>query len=102
MLHSFPYVIQGDCTYKTSCYGLALLQIVGFNCKGKNFTVAYAFLQNEIENNYTWALNHLSNLFQENKLSIVIYIDRDYAFMLVVKKAFPESKHHLCQEASRS
>ncbi|GAA0143173.1 hypothetical protein LIER_42754 [Lithospermum erythrorhizon] len=97
MLNLFSYVIQGDCTYKTNFYRLALLQVASFTCTGKNFTIAYAFLENEKEDNYLSALNQLHNLFQANSLPIVIYADRDYDFMNAVEKVFPESKHHLCR-----
>ncbi|GAA0175677.1 hypothetical protein LIER_28804 [Lithospermum erythrorhizon] len=94
MWNSFPYVIQGDCTHNTNCYGLAFLQVLGFTYTGKNFTIAYAFLQHELEDNYTWTLQHVRSLFQKDKLPLIIYIDRDRAFLRAMKHVFPGSAHH--------
>lgn len=97
LLNCFPYVLQGDCTYKTNVYGLALLQILGFTSTGKNFTVAYALLQHERIENYSWALRQLRGLFQGGKLPGIMYTDRDLAFIRAVELILPETSHHLCR-----
>lgn len=44
LVHSYPEVILLDCTYKTNCFNLPLLNIVGVTGLGTSFYLAFAFL----------------------------------------------------------
>jgi len=87
-----------DNTYKTNKYWLPLLEIVGVTSTRLTFSVAFAFLSNEKQNNFTWALERLRGLFMTSKGGPqVIVTDRDLALMNVVGTVFPECYHLLCR-----
>jgi MULE transposase-like protein len=44
-----PWVLFMDCTYKTNCYNMPLLDIVGCNSMDSTFYIGFAFLGNEQE-----------------------------------------------------
>ena len=53
MLNCFPEVILLDCTYKTNCFKLPLLNIVGTTCLNTTFFIAFCFLHSEEEESFT-------------------------------------------------
>jgi len=87
-----------DSTYKTNRYRLPLLNFVGVTSTGMTFSVGCAYLEGERVNNIVWALQSFRGLFLRNdRLSVVIVIDRDLALMNVVKTMFPECTNLLCK-----
>ncbi|XP_028126176.1 protein FAR-RED ELONGATED HYPOCOTYL 3-like [Camellia sinensis] len=76
LLHAFPKVFLMDCTYKTNRYRFPLLEIVGVTSIDMTFSVAFAYLQYEKEDNYTWALGLLRSVMDENTFPSVIVTDR--------------------------
>ncbi|KAL6191068.1 hypothetical protein ACLB2K_037460 [Fragaria x ananassa] len=95
ILRSFPHVIIMDCTYKTNRYRFPLLEIVGVTSTNITFTVAFAYLNSEKEDNYSWALSRLKELFIDD-LPHVLVTDRDLALMNAIRRIFPTSHHMLC------
>ncbi|CAJ2636981.1 unnamed protein product [Trifolium pratense] len=64
LFNSFPTVLLMDSTYKTNKYKMPLFEIVGFTSTGRSFNVAFAWLTNEREDNFTWALEHCVSLLR--------------------------------------
>ncbi|XP_058784314.1 uncharacterized protein LOC131659092 [Vicia villosa] len=81
LLHMFFFLIF-DCTYKTNRYQIPLLEIIGITSTKLTFSVAYAYLEYEREENFTWALEKLKELFTSEKfLPKVVVTDRELALM---------------------
>ncbi|PCG88148.1 Hypothetical protein PENO1_111880 [Penicillium occitanis (nom. inval.)] len=94
-LQQNPDILILDCTYKTNKYGLPLLDMIGVDCCQRSFCIAFAFLSNEVEEQYMWALTQLKSLYQD-ALPSVILTDRCVAAMNAVDKSFLMSRSLLC------
>ncbi|KAL7193515.1 hypothetical protein ACSBR2_025178 [Camellia fascicularis] len=97
LLRAFPKVLLMDCTYKTNQYRLRLVEIVGVTSTVMTFSVAFAYLQYEKEDNYTWALGILRSVMDENTLPSIIVIDRELALMNAICTVFPGTTNLLCR-----
>ncbi|XP_017438319.1 protein FAR1-RELATED SEQUENCE 5-like [Vigna angularis] len=98
LLNAFNIVFLMDSTYKTNKYRLPLLEIVGMTSIGLTFSVAFAFLSSERQNNFTWALEKLKGLFLTSEGGPKIIVsDRDLALMNAIANVFPESYQILCR-----
>jgi len=75
---------------------MPLFEIVGVTSTKMTYSVAFAFLSFEQENNFTWALEMLVGLLT-SKLNMpkVVVTDRDTALMNVVATVLPETDHVL-------
>jgi hypothetical protein len=97
LLNTFPTVLLMDFTYKTNKYGMPLFEIVGETSCEETYSVGFAFMSNEKEDNFTWVLQicmgHLRS--KEVKLKVVV-TDRDAALMSAAATVFPESAHLVC------
>jgi antitoxin component HigA of HigAB toxin-antitoxin module len=90
-----PDVLLLDCTYKTNKHAMPLLDMVGVDSCQRSFCIAFAFLSGESEEDYSWALQHLRSLYQ-NDLPSIILTDRWLAAMNAAATWFPLSKGLLC------
>ncbi|XP_057488525.1 protein FAR1-RELATED SEQUENCE 2-like [Actinidia eriantha] len=97
LLRAFPRVLIMDCTYKTNRYRLPLLEIVGVTSTEMTFSVAFAYLQHEQEDNYAWALGVLRSLMDECALPDVIVSEREMDLMNAIDSVFPTTRHLLCR-----
>ena len=98
LLNMFPIVLIMDSTYKTNKYRLPLLEIVGVTSTELTFSVAFAYLESERTDNFTWALQKLRELIvRHDAMPHVIVTDRDIALMNAVESVFPTSRNLLCQ-----
>ncbi|GAU41659.1 hypothetical protein TSUD_272430 [Trifolium subterraneum] len=98
LLNSFPTVLLMDSTYKTNKYNMPLFEIVGFTSTERTYNVGFAWLTNEKEDNFIWALQQLRSLVRnEGSLPKVILTDRDTALMNVVAQVFPTSAVLVCR-----
>ncbi|XP_052728537.1 uncharacterized protein LOC108327432 [Vigna angularis] len=87
-----------DSTYKTNKYQLPLLEIVGMTSTGLTYSVAFAFLSSERQNNFTWDLQKLRGLFLNTDTGPqVIVSDRDLSLMNSIGNVFPLSYQLLCR-----
>ncbi|XP_028102684.1 uncharacterized protein LOC114301927 [Camellia sinensis] len=86
-----------DCTYKTNCYRLPLLEIVGVTLTEMTFSVAFAYLQYERVDNYAWVLATLRDVMDGFVVPTVIVTDRELALMNAIQKIFPSARHLLCR-----
>ncbi|XP_045830906.1 PKS-NRPS hybrid synthetase cheA-like [Trifolium pratense] len=98
LFNSFPTVLLMDSTYKTNKYKMPLFEIVGFTSTGRSFNVGFAWLTNEREDNFTWALEQCVSLLRnEDVRPKVIVTDRDLALMNAVSEVFPTSAAMVCR-----
>ncbi|XP_028122576.1 uncharacterized protein LOC114319718 [Camellia sinensis] len=97
LLRAFPKVLLMDCTYKTNRYRLPLLEIVGVTSTDVTFSIAFAYLQYEKEDYYTWALGLLRSVMDENTLPSVIVTDRELTLMNAICTVFPATTNLLCR-----
>ncbi|KAG5562042.1 hypothetical protein RHGRI_004924 [Rhododendron griersonianum] len=97
MLRAFPRVLMMDCTYKTNKYRFPLLQIVGVTSTEMTFCAAFAFMECEKTENYTWVLEKLKGMMDPNALPSVIVTDRELALMNAITNVFPHATHLLCR-----
>lgn len=97
LLHAFPRILIMDCTYKTNRYRLPLLEIVGITSTNMTFSVAFAYLESEREDNYSWALGSLISLMHRQLVPSIIVTDRKLALMNAIDRIFSTSRHMLCR-----
>ncbi|GAU44185.1 hypothetical protein TSUD_87450 [Trifolium subterraneum] len=98
MFNSFPTVLVMDSTYKTNKYNMPLFEIVVFTSTERTYNVGFAWLTNEKEDNFIWALQQLRSLVRnEGSLPKVILTDRYTALMNVVGQVFPTSAAMVCR-----
>ncbi|KAJ4716771.1 FAR1-related sequence [Melia azedarach] len=97
LLRSFPRVLIMDCTYKTNMYPFSLLEIIGVTSTELTFSIAFAYLESEREDNYIWALERLRSMMADDALPSVIVTDKDLALMNAVRAVFPSATNLLCR-----
>ena len=88
----FGAVFLMDCTYKTNKFGMPLLNVVGITNTYQTFNAGFAFLPNELESSYVWALPEMSAIITPK----VIATDRELALMNAIKHVFPGCSIVLC------
>ncbi len=98
LLKQYSEVLLMDCTYKTNCFHMPLLDILG--CTGLNHTffTAFVFLSGETEEDYSCALKMLREVMNTREIAFpgVIVTDKDQGLMNAVRNIFPISKNLLC------
>src|SRR4051812_4757463 len=98
LFNTFPTVLVMDLMYKTNKYRLPLLEIFGVTSTDKTYSVEFAFLECEKEDNFTWALGICKSLLVDQEvMPNVIVTDRDSALMNAVDTVFPTSTALLCR-----
>ncbi|KAG8478833.1 hypothetical protein CXB51_028781 [Gossypium anomalum] len=87
---AFSYILIVDATYKTNKYDLPFVQIVAVTSTNKTFSIAFAFIINEKEENYNWALTCL-------KLTLEECMYPRLALMNACQQVFPDATRLLCR-----
>ena len=97
-LETYPDILLLDCTYKTNKYGMPLLDIIGVDACQRSFCIAFAFLSGEAEQDYSWALEHLSSIYRTCKAKppSVVLTDHCLACMNAMAIHFPYANSLLC------
>jgi hypothetical protein len=97
-LEAYPDVLLLDCTYKTNKYKMPLLDIIGVDACQRSFCIAFAFLSGEAEQDYSWALEHLVEMYKASKarLPSVVLTDRCLACIGAVSIHLPLAYSLLC------
>ncbi|KAH7855215.1 hypothetical protein Vadar_022474 [Vaccinium darrowii] len=90
-------VLLMDCTYKTNRYRFPLFQIVGVTSTEMMFSVAFAFMDGEKEDNYMWVMDKLKGMMDPDSLPEVVVTDRELALMNAIARVFPKATHLLCR-----
>ena len=70
-----------DCTYKTNRYKLSLIEIVEVTSTEMTFSSAFAYLEVEREDNFSWCLGSLRSLMDSRLLPSIVVTDKDLALM---------------------
>ena len=97
LFNTFPTVLVMDSTYKTNNYRMPLFEIVGCTSTKMTYSVGFAFLHFELEDNFAWALTMLKGLlYSKDNMPKVIVTDRDGALMKAVGTVFPKTYTMLC------
>jgi len=97
LFNNFPTVLVMDFTYKTNLYRMPLFEIVGVTSTYLTYSVGFAFMTSEKEDNFTWALQMLLKLLEPNShMPKVVVTDRDTSMMNAVENVFPDSSAILC------
>lgn len=94
MMKDFPEVLLLDCTYKTNRFKMPLLVMVRRSSLGTTFYLGFAFLMEEKEDDYVWALEQVRSLYDGFSMREgpgVLVTDRDLALMNALDKIFPSS-----------
>ncbi|KAL6503348.1 hypothetical protein OROGR_025271 [Orobanche gracilis] len=87
-----------DSTYNTNKYKVLLFEIVRFTSTGRTFSVGFAWVSNEKEDNFIWVLQQCTSLLRNEDLRPrVILTDRDFALMNAVEEVFPTSAAMVCR-----
>ncbi|KAJ5489400.1 hypothetical protein N7539_004290 [Penicillium diatomitis] len=100
LLKASPYVLWMDCTFKTNRYKMPLLDIVGTLCAGQSFYAGFAFMSNQQEPSFTFALRCLLEVYETETISkgypSTIFTDKDDANIAAIREVFPETDLMLC------
>ncbi|GAU33347.1 hypothetical protein TSUD_166120 [Trifolium subterraneum] len=95
MQHMFKHLSDNKYFFK---YRSLVDEGVGFTSTERTYNVGFAWLTNEKEDNFIWALQQLRSLVRnEGSLPKVILTDRDTALMNVVGQVFPTSAAMVCR-----
>ncbi|MCI40449.1 protein FAR1-RELATED SEQUENCE 5-like, partial [Trifolium medium] len=78
-------------------YRLPLFEIVGSTSTGKTYSVAFAFLTKEKEDNFVWALPSFRGILRCQDDMKVIVTNRDQTLMNAVNIVFPKCTPLLCR-----
>jgi hypothetical protein len=92
----FSYSLVMDATYKTNRFKMAMLHVVGMTSFNTSFTVAIAFLKNEDQASYLWALTHVQKNYAVQAQPLCITTDRELALINALAVVFPAETHLLC------
>nr|KJB40243.1 hypothetical protein B456_007G053200 [Gossypium raimondii] len=94
---AFSHVLIVDAMYKTNKYDLPFVQIVDVTSTNKTFSIAFAFIINEKEENYNWALTCLKLTLEGCMYLRVIVTDKELALMNACQQVFPDATRLLCR-----
>ena len=77
---------------------MPLVDILGVDNIGRSFSVAFAFLDSEIEENYLKVVHKLSSLYKEGIFPSIIGTDYELALLKALDLTFPtiRTKRFLC------
>lgn len=96
LLKMYHLVLIFDCTYKTSRYWLPLLETVGANSTKLTFSVRFAYMEHENEENFTWASEKSNELFTLEKLPPkVMMTDQELSLLNAIEVVFTSLFHLL-------
>jgi hypothetical protein len=88
--HRHKTVFVMDCTHKTNKFQMPLLNSVGITSTFKSCNVGFAFLSNESESSYQWALSQFKLVIAD---PAVLCTDREQALINTIAEVFT---HLLC------
>lgn len=94
-----PDVLIMNCTFKTNCYNLPLLNIIAKSAMNTVIPVAQCWLHGECQGDFAWAFERLREMLSENGVTMprVIITDRDLACLNALACAFPDILSLLCR-----
>ncbi|XP_058203032.1 uncharacterized protein LOC131317502 [Rhododendron vialii] len=75
----------------------AFPRIIGVTSTERTFSAAFAFIDREKKENYTWVLENLKSMMDPDALHGVIVTDRELALVNAITTVFPTASHLLCR-----
>ncbi|KAI5667019.1 hypothetical protein M9H77_16872 [Catharanthus roseus] len=93
---SYSTVFVMDSTYKTNCFKMPLLEIIGITSFNTSFYSCFAFFRKEGHEDYLWALGAFSKMLGHGIYPFVIVTDRELALMKAIWVGFPMASNLLC------
>lgn len=87
-----------DCTYKTNCYKMPLLNIIGVTGANSTLQIAVVFLRSEEESNYLWAMQTLKRMKEKFRISdaSVCFTNQETALINAFESTFRVTPTVLC------
>ncbi|KAI3847456.1 hypothetical protein MKX03_001969 [Papaver bracteatum] len=92
----FPFMLMIDCTYKTNKFKIPFFHVAGVSSVGTSFTVAYAFIEEETEEHFSWALTQLKSLYSPNNLPSVVLVNGELPLINAISIVFPGVDKLIC------
>nr|ABN05752.1 Ovarian tumour, otubain, related [Medicago truncatula] len=97
LFNTFSTVLVLNSTYKTNKYRLPLLEFVGNTSTMKTFSIDFAYMMSERQDNVYWALKRCREMLHTKDLYPKVFAtNRDNALINVVEKVFPKAITLLC------
>jgi hypothetical protein len=87
-----PDILLLDCTYRTNKFDMPMLDALGVDCMSEQFTVFIAFLDDETETNFKYALDQFLGHIDPLIRPAVIATDCEVALMNVIDNLFPPAR----------
>lgn len=93
-----PEVVIVDSTYKTNAHGFPLFNMVGQSGANHTLPFALAFMADEREQSYTWALESVTDILAHADISAAILLlsDRDPACLEAIQRLFSQATVGIC------
>ena len=90
-LKSYSDVLLIDCTYKINRFKMLLLVIIGSTNLNIIFFIAFALLSEELQEDYTWVLEVLKSVLDQNGYTYpsIIVTNKELALIGVLHLVFP-------------
>ena len=87
----YSEVLLMDCTYKTNCFNIPLLNIIGTTALGTSFFIGFVFMSGETNKDYLWGIKELKTLMHGEDICdpAVVVTDWELALMNALKEVFP-------------
>jgi hypothetical protein len=88
-----------NCTYKTNCFGMSLLNIMGTTALGTSIFINFVFISRETEEDYLWAIKELKMVMQNKNICdpFVVITDQELALINSLTDIFSSMKNLLCE-----
>ncbi|KAI9035747.1 transposase [Aspergillus affinis] len=93
-----PYILIMDYTYKTNKYKMPLLDITGVTFTGYTFYAGSAFVHNEKQPSYDFAIRNLAKIYTylAARPPLTILTDKEQALINACKEVFPTTDILIC------
>ena len=88
LLHASSRILIMDYTYKSNKYRLLLMEIVAVTSTELIFSVAFACLKVEWEDNFSWWLDNMKSLMHSLLMPYIIVTDKDLVLINVIERIF--------------
>ena len=95
MVSSWYFVIIIDSTYNTNAYRKPVIQLVVVTLVRKNFSIGFAFVDNEKTESYVWVLTCLELMLGRRQPTAFV-TDKERGLAAALRTVFPKTPHLLC------
>ena len=95
MVSSWYFVIMIDSTFNTNAYRKPVIQLVGVTPVRKNFSIGFAFVDNEKTESYVWVLECLELMLGRREPTAFV-TDKERGLAAAFRTVFTKTPHLLC------